>query len=191
MDHSPMAVSDEASRISPDSELAPAAKPGGGRGKGKTKPESESSPSTSADLSATETRSTTATIWPNGGGMLDLDDFNDSSTLDDNLKATLVVPNRAVSEPVEITMTVHGNYLSDLVIAFKPGGLVFAKDAELRVQLGQTLVDVDVNTLQVWHEYSDGTVEKTEVTALKTYKNGWTYLTVAVSGFSRYGLRGS
>jgi len=176
MDHSPTAVSDEVAE--------PAAKRPWMRNT------CTMSASTAVDLSADEARSVSQWVKPRNKAQLIIRDLNGLYSGDD-LHVHFVVPNRAVNKRVQITMTVYGNYLSDLVIAFQPGGLVFNQDAELQVVMGPTLVDIDTETLQIWHEYEDGTVEKTTVTATKTYQNGNFEFKVAVPGFSRYGLRGS
>lgn len=144
-----------------------------------------------ADLSATETRSASQAVWPNGKSRVYVSDLNSDRTLDDDLYVSLTVPNGAVPEPVEVTMTVIGNRLSDLVIAFQPGGLVFDRPASLWVKLGVDLVDVDTTALTVWHEYADGTVEETKLLTTHEFKNGYYEFSAEVPGFSRYGLRSS
>ena len=142
------------------------------------------------DLSADEVRSVSEWVKPRGKAQLFLQDVNSSLTNDDNLQVTLIVPSGAVSERVKITMTVYGNYLSDLVIAFQPGGLVFDESATLKVGIGGALVDVDPDGLTVWHEYEDGTVEETTLTGTKIWNNlMWLEFNAEVPGFSRYGLR--
>ncbi|MDA0336609.1 MAG: hypothetical protein O2782_15715 [bacterium] len=148
-------------------------------------------PDTFVDLAADETRTVTQIAWPSGKSRLYLSDLNSSATLDDDLYVSFTVPNGAVAEPTQIVMTVIGNRLSDLVIAFQPGGLVFETPASLWVKLGSDLVDVDTGTLTVWHEYADGTVEDTTVLASHQYKSGYYEFTAEIPGFSRYGLRTS
>ncbi|MBT3346046.1 MAG: hypothetical protein HN404_23825 [Gemmatimonadetes bacterium] len=141
------------------------------------------------DLSAEEIRSKTATVWPKGRTQIQIVDLNAGSYIFDDLYVKFSVPSAAVDAEVPVTVTVHGNRLSDLIIAFKPGGLVFSRDAELQVTVGPDLVDVDTQSLQVWHEYSDGTVEQTTLLAEKSFKNGYFRFVAAIPGFSRYGLR--
>jgi len=142
------------------------------------------------NLAADEVRSVSEWVKPRGKAQLFLQDVNSSLTNDDNLQVTLIVPSGAVSQRVKITMTVYGNYLSDLVIAFQPGGLVFDESATLKVGIGGALVDVDPDGLTVWHEYGDGTVEETTLTGTKIWNNlMWLEFNAEVSGFSRYGLR--
>ena len=142
------------------------------------------------DLSADEVRTVSQWVKPHGKAQLYIQDVNSSLTNDDNLQVTLIVPSGAVSKGVTITMTVYGNYLSDLVIAFQPGGLVFDESAELKVGMGGALVDVDPEGLTVWHEYEDGTVEEATLTGTKTWNNlMWFEFNAEVPGFSRYGLR--
>ena len=140
------------------------------------------------DLSADEVRTVSQWVKPHGKAQLYIQDVNSSLTNDDNLQVTLIVPSGAVSKGVTITMTVYGNYLSDLVIAFQPGGLVFDESATLKVGMGGALVDVDPEGLTVWHEYEDGTVEEARLTI--TWNNlMWLKFNAEVPGFSRYGLR--
>lgn len=142
------------------------------------------------DLSADEVRTVSQWVKPHGKAQLYIQDVNSSLTNDDNLQVTLIVPSGAVNERVKITMTVYGNYLSDLVIAFQPGGLVFDESATLKVGMGGALVDVDPEGLTVWHEYEDGTVEEATLTGTKIWNNlMWLEFNAEVPGFSRYGLR--
>ena len=142
------------------------------------------------NLAAGEVRTVSQWVKPHGKAQLFLQDVNSSLTNDDNLQVTLIVPSGAVSQRVKITMTVYGNYLSDLVIAFQPGGLVFDESATLKVGIGGALVDVDPDGLTVWHEYGDGTVEETTLTGTKIWNNlMWLDFNAEVPGFSRYGLR--
>lgn len=156
-----------------------------------TTPDAGSIAATDADLSADESRSVTQTAWSRGKSRLYLADHNSDATADDDLYVSFTVPNGALSENTEITMTVIGNRLSELVIAFQPGGLVFDTPASLWVKLGPALVDVDTTTLTVWHEYADGTVEETTLLTTHEFTNGSYEFTAEVGGFSRYGLRGS
>ena len=142
------------------------------------------------NLAADEVRSVSERVKPHGKAQLFLQDVNSSLTNDDNLQVTLIVPSGAVNERVKITMTVYGNYLSDLVIAFQPGGLVFDESATLKVGMGGALVDVDPEGLTVWHEYEDGTVEEATLTGTKIWNDlMWLEFNAEVPGFSRYGLR--
>lgn len=142
------------------------------------------------DLSADESRSVSKWVRPKGVAQLYLEDNNSSSTLYDNLQVNFVVPNGAVNERVLITMTVYGNYLSDLVVAFQPGGLVFNMPAELQIGMGGNLINLDTADLVVLHEYADGTVEETTISSTKTYQgNMWFEFDATVPGFSRYGIR--
>lgn len=127
-------------------------------------------------------------VKPKGQSTLYIEDFNNTFAFDDDLYVTLTVPNGAVTERTLITMTVTGHTLSELVITFQPGGLEFLKDASLAVTVGGARVDVDTATLQVYHEYSDGTVEETPLTFNKSYPDGYLYFEAVVPGFSRYGL---
>jgi hypothetical protein len=151
---------------------------------------SAESTSVNVDLLAEESRSVSQWVRPKGAAQLYLQDNNSSSTIYDNLQVNFVVPSGAVNERVLITMTVYGNYLSDLVVAFQPGGLVFNMPAELQVGMGGDLINIDTADLVVLHEYADGTVEETTINSTKTYQgNMWFEFDAMVPGFSRYGIR--
>ena len=152
---------------------------------------SESGQSTDAtvDLSATQSRSVSRWVYPKGKTQIYLSDLNAGGTLDDDLYVSLAVPTRAVDVPVLVTMTVIGNKLSDLVIVFQPGGLVFNTPASLWVQMGTVLVDIPTSDITVWHEYDDGTVEEASLEATKDYQKGAYEFITEVPGSSRYGLR--
>ena len=142
------------------------------------------------NLAADEVRTVSQWVKPHGKAQLFIQDVNSPLTNDDNLQVTLIVPSGAVNERVKITMTVYGNYLSDLVIAFQPGGLVFDESATLKVGIGGALVDVDPDGLTVWHEYGNGNVEEARLTGTKTWNDlMWFEFNAEVPGFSRYGLR--
>lgn len=142
------------------------------------------------DLSAAETRTVSRWFKSKGRGEINIFDPNNISEAGaDDLNVLFQVPNGSLSEGVQITMTVYGNYLSDLVIAFQPGGLVFVKDALLLIQVGSGLVDVDTSALTVWHEYGDGTVEEAGLELYENTGTGVVEVQAAVSSFSRYGIR--
>ena len=182
--------------------MEPAAKKGRGQGKTKTTgstetsttesstTESSTTESSTADLSADEARSISEWVSPKGKARLKLQDLNGSGIYDD-MYALLWVPNGAVTERVLVTMTLYGNYLSDVIVAFQPGGLEFAKDAILEVYVGRDLVDLDMATLTVWHEYEDGTIEEVTLDWVKNYGAGAVTFEALLPGFSRYGLRRS
>ena len=127
-------------------------------------------------------------VRPNRQATLEVLDLNGKSATDD-IFVYFDVPKGGVAEAVDNTMPLYGETLSDLVVAFQPGGLVFLKAASLRVQMGTDLVDIDLAELQVYHEYSDGTVEESTITSVQTYNNYLEFAAV-VTGFSRYGLGG-
>jgi|GEM_PF-6839136 len=180
--HSPVASSDDRTA------LAPAAKKPGFRSRSTSIESVESVES--VDLTADEVRSVTKWLKPNGMGSFHIGDTNSSYTTGDDLYVDFSVPRGATTERVLITMTVYGNYQSDLVIAFKPGGLEFVKDALLELDLGPDLVDVDTNEITVWHQYEDGTIEEFTVSATDDRSAYFTHFEIPVSGFSSYGLRG-
>jgi len=120
------------------------------------------------------------------GGWLKFQDKNQPGN-DDDLKVELMVGANALESDVTITMTVYGNTLSDLVVAFDPGGLIFLEDALLEIWLGEYLVDIDPDSIVVHHEYSDGTVEEAVIFSAEYSPPAFKIL-VAVPGFSRYTL---
>jgi hypothetical protein len=147
---------------------------------------------TATDESTTTTRSRTVSQWfafeDDQGGIKVIE--QNGKGLQDNLSVTFTVPEQGVAEPVEITMTVIGQTLSELVVAFEPGGLVFLQEAQLTIEIGMDLVDVDFAGLTVYHQYSDGTREETTLLNLQTKANGQVLqIQASVPGFSRYGLR--
>ena len=181
---SPLASgSDEASAIQ-----VPAAK--GGVGKSKWTSDTSTSTTTEsttlADAEVVDTWTVQAWIG-SAGGSLYIEDTAGGSRED--LIVQLSVPRGALAEPHEITMTVRGYLLSELVVEFRPGGLEFLTDATLEIVLGLDRVDVDTQTLTVEHVYDDGTVEEAQLDAL--HLSGKRKLTIIayVPGFSRYGLR--
>ena len=174
--HSPVASPDDGPA------LAPAAKRPGFR--------SLSTSIESVDLTADEVRSVTKWLKPNGMGSFHIGDTNSSYTTGDDLYVDFSVPKGATTERVLISMTVYGNYQSDLVIAFQPGGLEFVKDALLELDLGPDLVDVNSSEITVWHQYEDGTIEAFKVSPTDDRSDYFTHFEIPVSGFSSYGLRG-
>ena len=106
---------------------------------------------------------------------------------DDGLKVTLSVPQNALAADEQITMTAYGNTLSELVVAFEPGGLVFLIASQLEIRLDNELVDLPLDGLQAWHILDDGTVEPAGIVFVDE-ENSKTYITLDVPGFSRYSL---
>lgn len=121
-----------------------------------------------------------------GGGKLGFADDNRSGSGDD-VGVTFRVSRKALDADVTIHMTVYGNTMSNLVVAFEPGGLIFREDAELEIQLGADLIDLDTKSIVVHHTYNDGTVEEAVVYSSE-YSEKAFKIKVAVPGFSRYSL---
>ena len=115
------------------------------------------------------------------GGRLEVEDRGGPGGKDD-LKITFTVPRNALDDEEEITMRVYGRYLSELVVAFEPSGLVFLKDAKLKIHLGKDLIDLDLNDVKGEHHYGDGSSEEAD---LKIARDD---IEVKISGFSRYSL---
>jgi len=117
------------------------------------------------------------------GGKLEVEDKGKRGGKDD-LKVTFSVPGKALEKDVKITMRVSGRYLSELMVAFEPSGLVFLKDAKLKIKLGKDLIDLDMKKMTGEHHYEDGHSEEAE---LKIDRGN---ITVRIPGFSRYSLGG-
>ena len=132
---------------------------------------------------------TVSAVCDASGGYLKVEDLGGKGPTD-NLIVEFRVYRDALVEPVEITMTVTGNTLSELVVAFEPGGLEFLKDADLVVTIGNDLVDTEAELLQVQHHYSDGTIETAQIKSLKMVGKSRINMHVFVPGFSRYSLGG-
>ncbi|MFH1568421.1 MAG: hypothetical protein ABIL09_10540 [Gemmatimonadota bacterium] len=105
------------------------------------------------------------------------------------LAVTFTVPPLALRSATIISMAVYGQTLSELLVGFEPGGLVFLTDASLGLSVGAARVDVPVADIIVLHIHDDGTVETVG------FQAGWTndslyQIQVAVPGFSVYSLGG-
>lgn len=121
------------------------------------------------------------------GGTIQVKDDNGNGPKDD-LRVTFTVPDNALNLPTNITMTVYGNTLEDLVVEFQPSGLVFLQDAELDLRFGTDLVSTPFNQIVVWHEYSDGTV--VPATFSKYNSGNIIRLKIDIPGFSKYSSGG-
>ena len=109
----------------------------------------------------------------------------------DDIYARFTVPAGALTEAVEITMTVHGTSHEDLVIEFAPGGLEFLIDAELDLWLGADIVAYYYTSLVIWHVHDDGTSEETYPLSISQQgRNSTVKYKVAIPGFSRYSTGG-
>ena len=177
VDHSPVASG-------PD-EGMPAAKPVKDKDKD-TQPTSTTAASSTDTDQPLSNRTVQEWIGSKGGTLSMMEASGDPR---DDLIVLFIVPRDALDEPHLITMTVHGDLLSELEVEFSPGGLEFLKDASLEVVIGYNRVDIDTQTLKVLHMYDDGTVEDAYLEAVK--ESGKLKLTIvaAVSGFSRYSVR--
>ncbi|MEW6755687.1 MAG: hypothetical protein AB1505_32625 [Candidatus Latescibacterota bacterium] len=129
------------------------------------------------------------------GGVIRLADRGGFGSADD-LVVSLRVPEGALPRRTEIRMTVYGNRLSELVVAFAPGGLVFAPYALLVLSLGGEWVDTPLEGLQAYHVDSEGHAEPATVLDCRSV-DGWgdeggdwvrASIRIAVPGFSRYGI---
>jgi hypothetical protein len=157
-----------------------------------------------------EGKTVSKTFYPDKTSSMKVQDLNGSGHRDD-LEVVFTVRAGDLSEPKTITMTVYGNKLSDLVLAFEPAGLVFNQPARLMVRIGAQRVDRSLLDLQAlllpfgnieaYHEH-DGTTESARIIAVKTFiyllteietfdllLYDYARIFVEVPGFSRYGLR--
>lgn len=157
-----------------------------------------------------EGKTTSKVFYPDKTASMKIQDLNGSGTRDD-LEVEFTVAAGDLSKRTTITMTVYGNKLSDLVLAFEPDGLVFNKSAKLAVKIGAQRVDRSLLDLQAlllpfsdveaYHDH-DGSVESATITSVKTYIYAillgevemlpplydYARIKVDVPGFSRYGL---
>lgn len=144
---------------------------------------------------AVEGRTVSAVFMPDENGVLriaeelDIASNSDLAVSPNNyLAARFNVRKGALEEPVLITMTVYGESLSDMVVAFQPAGLEFLEMAVLRLALGGAKVDLPLYDLHAWHIYNDGTVEEVGFSILDE-PNGILFK-IDVPGFSRYSMGG-
>lgn len=132
------------------------------------------------------------------GGWLEVKDKGGRG-VEDDLAVALRVPPEALAERKKITMTVTGNRLSELVAAFEPSGLKFARSAILTFGLGSARIDMPLENLVVYHVDSDGNVSVARIISIQKFDNrdrgdddygdedGSYYLiNIEVPGFSYY-----
>lgn len=155
--------------------------------------------------------SASRTFGPGRGGSIVVEDLGGRGVRDD-LRVEFRVGPRDLTQTATITMTVYGNTLSDLILAFEPSGLVFAEPAEIRVTIGAQRVDrslldlvgllLPFSGLEADHT-SEGETEPARITSVQTYIRllfadlptldlllyDYAVICVEVPGFSRYGLR--
>ena len=129
-------------------------------------------------------------LFTEDGGYLIVSETNGKGPKD-NLIVEFEVPRGALDIPCPISMTVYGNTLSELVIAFWPGGLQFLEDAELIVTIGSELADISTDQLVVHHHYESGAVEEASITSLKNEGKARLTFVTAVPGFSRFSMAGN
>ena len=132
---------------------------------------------------------------------------------DDDLRVVLKIPKRAVNDDVLVTMGLWPASLSMLVIELGPSGLYFNlnKDAELRIDLDEDLVDIPLADLEALVVSEHGLVANATLVSVETHgddddgddddgdddgddgSSGFESITIkiAVPHFSRYGLRNS
>jgi hypothetical protein len=114
------------------------------------------------------------------------------------LKALVPRGGNALDDDVEITMTVYGQTLSELVIAFEPGGLDFLIAAELEIAVGLDKVDIDLGDLAAYHasqeDYNDNDEndwQEEEIDIEELYEGSEEIkFIIEIPGFSRYSTGG-
>jgi hypothetical protein len=73
---------------------------------------------------------------------------------------------------------------------FEPIGLVFLLPAELKITLGDDLLDIPLSQLEAYHRFADGTTVTAEILSIRD-GDGTTEIRIKAPSFSRYGLRNS
>jgi hypothetical protein len=154
------------------------------------------------------------TFYPDQTASMKIQDLGGPGTRDD-LEVEFTVRAGDLDQPTTITMTVYGNKISDLVMAFEPHGLVFNTPAQLELKIGAKRVDHSLLDLQAlllpfgevegYHDH-DGSVTSATITSVKAYIYAlllgevetsllglspvydYARIKVDVPGFSRYGL---
>jgi len=171
MDHSPVAQDETTIASTPEGPMRLAFSPEAARRAAKI---------------AQEGRSVSEVIGAEGGKLVVIDKHGPGKA--DNLRVRLKVLENTLVEPVPITMTVYGKYLSELVVAFEPGGLQFLEPARLRIRMGPELDDLSPGESEItlWHIYEDGTVEETEIRGQRVTQDGYRVIRANIPGFSRY-----
>lgn len=156
--------------------------------------------------------SVSRTFWPGKSGSMLVQDLQGKGVRDD-LQVEFRVGSGSLTEATTISMTVYGNTLSDLILAFEPSGLVFADAAQIRVAIGAKRVDrslldlvglvLPFSGLEAEHTTSDGETDSARITSVRTFIKllfatvetfdlllyDYAVICVEVPGFSRYGLR--
>ena len=137
-----------------------------------------------------EGRSVTKLVTPSKSKKLTVTDKEEGK--ENALKVTLAIDENAVAEPVQVTMTVYGNTLNELVVAFEPGGLTFLAPATLKIDLGGERIDIPLSEITAYHAQADGSVEEAGIVSVRTWGDDddidRIVIKVAVPGFSRYCL---
>lgn len=112
---------------------------------------------------------------------------------EDDIEVRFKVPKGAVMEEVDIAMTILGDDMASLIIAFEPQGLMFDELAVLKLKIGGDLYEQLPDDLIVNHIYKNEAgyeiEEELDILKLKEKKSSleiWFY----VPGFSRYSMGG-
>ena len=140
-----------------------------------------------ATQSTTDGRTVSAVFGPAGGTFL-VEDKNGSGKKD-NLRVSFSVPAGVLDSEVTITMTVSGEDISTLDVAFQPAGMTFVPAADMRIDLGNDLaLNRDINKITPYHLYEDGSTADVDIYHIDRSSHTANFF-VKVPGFSRYRLR--
>ena len=109
---------------------------------------------------------TSRVVEPDEGADLKLKKLNGPGKRDD-LKVKLTVPEDAVDEEVDITMGMFVNYLGNLVVAFKPSGLLFNQAVILKLTVGADLIHVPLEDIVASHLTHENLVVGAEIISIE------------------------
>ena len=128
-------------------------------------------------------------VFASQGGSMEIFEDQGTPPKKDDLRSQFSVPEDGVTGPVEISMTVYGQSLSELLFQFTPSGLVFNSDAQLEILIGKDWVDLPLDDLVAYHEHEDGTVEYAQIVMVEDW-GAETRILISIPGFSRYSMGG-
>lgn len=140
----------------------------------------------SVTVNADGSQTASAVIGPEGGKIEIRDEGSRNGSHDDQ-RIRFHVPEGSLTEATLISMTVFGNTLSTLVIAFEPDNTAFDPPAKLQVHLGKDLIDIDVDGLYARHIHGSGESENVKVKTSGKVKKNFMF-EIDIFGFSRYSL---
>ena len=136
-----------------------------------------------------DSRTVSAVFGPDGGTYF-VEDTNGKGPKDD-LRVVFTVPAGVLDQDVTITMTVSGEDLNTLDVAFQPAGMTFSPAVDMRIDLGNDLaLDRDISKITPYHIYADGSTADVDLYHIDRSSNTANFF-FKVPSFSRYGLRTS